>query len=517
MNDTKAVTILIAALGGEGGGVLADWLIHAANAHDFPVQSTSVPGVAQRTGATTYYVEIFPVARDTLNGREPVMSLTPNPGGVDVVAASELIEGGRVVQNGFASPQRTTLIASRHREYAQIEKSAMGDGRFDETNVLNAIDRLTRHAVLGDLKAIALANGTVINSVLFGAMAGAGVLPVSRAACEEAIRASGKAVESSLQGFEAGYALASQLESEAMTKRSNASNSAASIDPRVRALPLELQQITHAGLALTIDYQDARYGQAYLDRVETMLRAERDAGGSPAGYQATLETARYLALWMSYEDVIRVADLKTREDRLARVRRDVGARDGEPLMLTEYLKPGLDELCSVLPTRIAALVRKLCEAHKRRMNVGMHLRTTTISGFAVLCALRSLRRWRRHSSRYREEHVLMQRWLDAIRSSVFLSLALARELALCGNLVKGYGETNERGRRNLIAILDDVADPQHQALSVIERAARVRAAREAALDDPEGRKLSTVIGREPPPLQTKPVRFVRKSEIGKTA
>ncbi len=42
-----------------------------------PAQSTSIPGVAQRTGATTYYIEIFPVPARELNGKRPVLALTP--------------------------------------------------------------------------------------------------------------------------------------------------------------------------------------------------------------------------------------------------------------------------------------------------------------------------------------------------------------------------------------------------------------------------------------------------------
>src|SRR5919108_2365616 len=129
------ITILVAALGGEGGGVMADWLIDAATQCGFPAQSTSIPGVAQRTGATTYYLEIFPVRRQELAGREPVMSLTPSPGNVDVMIASELVEAGRAMQNGYVSPERTTLIASTHRIYATSEKVPGNDGRADSARI----------------------------------------------------------------------------------------------------------------------------------------------------------------------------------------------------------------------------------------------------------------------------------------------------------------------------------------------------------------------------------------------
>ena len=126
------------ALGGEGGGVMADWLIDAATQCGYPRRARRFPGVAQRTGATTYYLEIFPATDDQLDGRQPVLSLTPSPGNVDIMVASELIEAGRAMQNGYVSPERTTLIASTHRIYATIEKMQMADGRFDSERVIEA-------------------------------------------------------------------------------------------------------------------------------------------------------------------------------------------------------------------------------------------------------------------------------------------------------------------------------------------------------------------------------------------
>jgi indolepyruvate ferredoxin oxidoreductase beta subunit len=74
---TQPISILLCALGGEGGGVLADWLIDAARHAGYPAQATSIPGVAQRTGATTYYLEVFPTHSRELGGRKPVLASTP--------------------------------------------------------------------------------------------------------------------------------------------------------------------------------------------------------------------------------------------------------------------------------------------------------------------------------------------------------------------------------------------------------------------------------------------------------
>jgi len=108
----RPITILIAALGGEGGGVLADWIITAATARDYPVQSTSIPGVAQRTGATTYYVEIFPAKSADLGGRLPVMTLTPAPSYVDGMVASTYEGAGVRVITG-SLPPRSALFAGK--------------------------------------------------------------------------------------------------------------------------------------------------------------------------------------------------------------------------------------------------------------------------------------------------------------------------------------------------------------------------------------------------------------------
>src|SRR5260221_13349115 len=140
-----------------------------------------------------------------LGARRPVMTLTPAPSYVDVMVASELIEAGRAMQNGFVTRDRTALIASTHRIYTVAEKMQMGDGRFDSEVVLKAARALSKRPILFDMQAQANAAGTVISAVMFGALAGSGTLPLSRADCESAIRAGGRGAEASLKGFAAGF------------------------------------------------------------------------------------------------------------------------------------------------------------------------------------------------------------------------------------------------------------------------------------------------------------------------
>jgi indolepyruvate ferredoxin oxidoreductase beta subunit len=489
----RPLTVLIAALGGEGGGVLADWILAAANAEGYPVQSTSIPGVAQRTGATTYYLEIYPARAAELGGRSPVMTLAPAPGCVDVMIASELLEAARAMQNGFVTPDRTTLIASTHRIYTTIEKMAMGDGRVDSKPIINAARTLARRAQLFDMERLARESGTVISAVMFGALAGSGTLPLQRAACEAAIRGLGKGAEGSLRGFAAGYAAA-----------------AAPSESDGRILRAEAHAVLEAGAARCRDFQDEAYAALYLERMEQIAKLEREG----AGHELTRETGRFLALWMCYEDVIRVADLKTRRSRIERVRKEVRAAPDEPVHVVEFLKPGLEELAALLPRGASrALVRWAGRRRlAQRLNVGMRVKSTSVSGFLMLRSLAWLRPWRRLSARYAEEQALIERWLAAIRGAAH-EPALALEIALCGRLIKGYGETHRRGKDNFLRIMDTLVESDAVA-GATARAAAIRQAREAALADPEGRGLEGSLathGIAPLPPKAKPIKFVRKA------
>jgi len=508
----RPITILIAALGGEGGGVLADWIISAATGRDYPVQSTSIPGVAQRTGATTYYVEIYPAKLSDLDGKRPVMTLTPAPSYVDVMVASELLEAARAMQNGFVTPDRTTLIASTHRIYTVAEKMQMGDGRFDSDVVLKAARTLAKRAVLFDMQAQAQAAGTVISAVMFGALAGSGVLPLSRGECEAAVRAGGKGTEASLRGFAAGFDAAAEG-----TARATYEEKRSRVSPEVKMRPIfppETHAMLREGASRCIDFQDRGYAILYLDRLDPIANLDH----ATDGFKLTVETGRFLALWMCYEDVIRVADLKTRRSRFERIREEVQAKPGEPVHVIEFLKPGLEELAAVLPRWFASPLKWLARITglAGKLNVGMHVKTTSVSGFLLLRCVALLKPLRPLSSRWQEEQALVDRWLAAIIAAAKHHPALALEIASCGRLIKGYGETHARGKANFLRILDTlveggaIGDPD-------VRAEAIRAAREGALADPEGRKLEQTLeaqGIAPLPPRSKPMKFMRRPKAG---
>ena len=254
-----------------------------------------------------------------------------------------------------------------------------------------------------------------------------------------------------------------------------------------QSFPPQTHAIVEEGVRRLTDYQDAAYARTYLERLAPVLAVDRHGAGSD--YKLTNETARHLALWMSYEDVIRVADLKTRPERFARVREETGAKAHEPVVVVEFLKPGVEELCAVLPARLGRRVLGFAQAHGLvdRFNVGLHLKTTTVTGFLLLRTMARLKPWRRRTWRFADEQAQIHRWLDAIVRHGARGVDAAIEIAGCARLLKGYGETHRRGLRNFNLIF----------ARLVERpaadAAAIRRARDAALADPDGDALDRAL------------------------
>jgi indolepyruvate ferredoxin oxidoreductase beta subunit len=473
----KPVTLLVGALGGDGGGVLCDWIVAAAQSQNLAVQATQIPGVAQRTGATTYYLEVMPAG-----ARSSVLALNPAIGEVDVALASELLEAGRMIFNGFISPERTTLIASTHRVLAIGERTAMGDGSFDVGRLLRAVKERSKTQILFDMDQAAEEAGSVLNAVLLGALAGSGRVPIADSAFEAAIRHAGKSVDANLAGFAFGRGHARGELAQVVREHQKRASAAVGIEDLIerarKRFPAASLDIVEEGIRRLTTYQDRSYAALYLDRLDKIDAA------------IVRDVARHLAVRMSFEDVIRVAQAKTSRERFVRVRAEVRAKPGEPIEITEHFKPGNEEIAAVLPPFAARWLLA-----RKRFNFSMHVRTTTVLGFARLRLLAGLRWWRPHTYRYAEEQAEIERWLGQIRDASKLSPELAREIAECARLIKGYGDTHKRGTSNYRRISDEViAAALAGRLSPKIATDAVASARVAALADPEGQALSRTLG-----------------------
>lgn len=457
------IKMAVLAMGGQGGGVFCDWVVALAESAGWAVQATSVPGVAQRTGATIYYLEMIAAAP----GRTPVLALTPTQGDVDIVVAAEWMEAGRSILRGLSTPDRTTIIASSHRSLAVGEKEKPGEGTGDPTLVVDALKVAAQRVVAFDMETLAQQAGSVISAVLFGALAGSCVLPFPREAFENVIRAQGRGTEASLRAFALGYArtnegtppIFSPDAAPAPSESASTTTGHSVLDAlvsRLDDLPPPARAMARVGVERLVDYQDPAYASDYLERLGDIAKLDRACDGERHDFMLTTTAAKYLARAMAYDDVIRVADLKTRARRFARVRRESAAPDGTLVTATEYMHPRAQEIVGLLPAGIGARVAANARAMALIETVfsrGRHIRTDALSGFLPLFALASLRRWRRGTLRHAHEANFIANWLELARKYAPTNYALAVEILAAQRLVKGYSDTHARGQSKFARVV----------------------------------------------------------------
>ncbi|MCY4002616.1 MAG: indolepyruvate oxidoreductase subunit beta family protein [Rhodospirillales bacterium] len=483
MSHSDIVKIAILAVGGQGGGVLTGWIVALAEANGWRVQSTAVAGVAQRTGATIYYLEMCPSEEQA-----PVFALAPAAGDVDVLIAAELMEAGRAVLRGFVTPDRTTLIASTHRIHAVSEKVVPGDGQAPEDRVFAAMERSAKRVVAADFQRMAVEAGSVISASLFGALARADVLPFPRRSFIGVVQDSGRGVEASLRAFEA--ALADDQPPDHATEIGRVPPRGPNhlvaewnaLEARASELPGPVRQMAETGLRHVIDFQDLSYGKEYLDHLHRFVALDDGA------FVMSATAAKYLANAMVYDDVIRVADLKTRRARFARVRGDMRLGASDVAHITEFMHPRVEEACGTLPAPLGAWIEarpRLARWLDRRINKGRKVRTSGLFWFALLYVVAGLKRWRRGTYRHRIETEHLDNWMDLALTTASNDRALAAEVLACRRLIKGYSDTRVRGESKFDTVL--------QALPLLkdrgDAADVLRRLREAALQDEHGHAL----------------------------
>ncbi|GAB3500619.1 indolepyruvate oxidoreductase subunit beta family protein [Curvibacter fontanus] len=563
MSQKHPISLLLCALGGEGGGVLTEWLVETARHAGYPVQATSIPGVAQRTGATTYYLEVFPVPVAELGGKRPVLGLYPMPGRLDALVSSELLETVRQISLGHASSDRTLVLSSTARALTTMEKMQMGDGRREAQGLLNLIATHSRaHHVL-DMAELTRQAGTVVSAVMLGCIAASGLLPMGRADYEVILKDSGGGAQASLRGFALGFDAVQAQRTQArfiedVLDAGTASSASVRVEPvetqrrpslglrpfdtpgtgqarperKQPALPAAvaalfpgvLHEIIALGHARLVEYQNTAYAQRYVERLRQVLAAERasDPQGT-RGWAVTREMARWLALWMAFDDIIRVADLKSRASRWSRVQGEVKAGEADLLKLYDHFKPGAPEFAALLPSglaqRVLAWDRKRVLAGKTPWALPLKIGTHSVFGMLALRGLAMMRTLRPLGSRFVTEQALIEQWLAAVVGSTRRHWASGHEVAQCGRLIKGYGSTNERGKDNLLHVVQHLATGASFD-SDEARAAAIAAARQAALADDAGKTLDQTLvkhGAPARPLKAQPIRWVRRPPLKKTS
>jgi len=492
------IKLAIMAVGGQGGGVLSSWIVDLAQRNGYQVQATSVAGVAQRTGATIYYIEMLPAT-----DQQPVFSLAPSPGDVDIVIAAELMEAGRAIMRGFVTADRTTLITSTHRAYATAEKIAPGNAIADTGLVMETARNASATFIAFDMESIANEAETVISAGLFGALAGSGTLPFPEDDYEGTIKTSGRNVEANLKAFRLSCAVAklpvdapdASIQSPAAEAKAENLPKGPSkllhkwqqLNARIQAMPGAVHKITQLGLNKVVDFQDVAYGAEFLDRIDQILLLDTEED-----YVLTTTAAKYIANAMAYDDIIWVADIKTRKSRFERISSEVGHGNNQTLHITEYFHPGGREFCSLLPAGIGRAVEtrpKLFNALDWLVNRGRRVRSDTIFWFTILYLVSGLRKFRRKLLRHKVEQKHLDSLINEAVSKVETNYELAIEIFKCQRLIKGYSDTHQRGLSKFSRVITGIKLVEDRD----DGADWARRLRDAALGDVEGDKLDGVL------------------------
>jgi indolepyruvate ferredoxin oxidoreductase beta subunit len=250
--------------------------------------------------------------------------------------------------------------------------------------------------------------------------------------------------------------------------------------------------MARAGLGKVVNFQDLAYGEEYLQLLSQVVATDRQNGGETQAYRLSSMAAKYLANAMAYDDVIRVADLKTHADRYDRIAKEVGAGSDQILSTTEYMHPRMEELAGLLPAKLALWLKSkdgLYQWLDRRVNKGRRVQTYTLGSFLMLYILGGLRSTRRASLRHAEEVAHRDAWLEYALDMAAKNYDLAVEILQIQRLIKGYSDTHSRGLSKFDRVMAEIQLISHRP----DAADWARRLRETAVKDGEDVKLNGLI------------------------
>jgi len=367
--------------------------------------------------------------------------------------------------------------------------------------VIAALKVAARRAMVADFAEIGEGNGSGSSASVLGGLAASARLPFPRVAFEDAIRAGGVGVEASLRAFAAAID-ETQRESrpEPAPKRVEkhlpplpaGAIGVPAVDvvlQRIRSeFPAPSHAMLYAGVRQLLDFQDVDYAHEYLDLLAPFPALEHAHGAGKTGLLTT-ETARHLARSMAYDDIFRVADLKTRPSRSERVAREVALDPSRHvLQTTEFFHPRMEEVCSALPAALGAAIEKrrwLFDGLDKLINRGRRIRTDSILGYWQLHVLAARVPKRRGTLRHEREMTHVRSWLARVVEAAAINYDLAVEIARTRRLIKGYADTMSRG----LSKYDRVMAGAAQVAQRPDAADWVRRLRQMALLDEGGEAL----------------------------
>lgn len=481
-SKSDLIKILIPAVGGQGGGVLTEWLVQAFFKEDFDVQGISLPGLSQRGGSTVYYLEAFPKSEEN---KQVIFAQFPVPGEVDIIVAQEFLELGRALELGYGS-DITTIVTSTHRIYSTLEKLPIGSGIYSDENLRKLAQAFSSDLIELDALKLSKENGMdelAVNAILLGALCASAALPVKKESYTAAIEEVGVAVKPNLKAFEVGWDFITNKKFQ-QNKEAQEDSWKKFVDERAGQLdgnnleqyleriteieakyPENTKEILAESVFRLSEYQSFKYADRYLEMVGEIF--EIDQGVKGGGHKMTEHYAKNLALLMSYEDGIRVAELKIKSERFKRIKENMRLRDDQVFKVIDYLKPDAEEIYGLLPFYIVSPVLSFTNSslfkkiwrRKKPLAFGQTPTTTSFSGFARLWLLTKIKFMRPQSYRYKKEHALIKKYNESLKIYARYDYRLGCLVAKSAGVVKGYGKVRRRTMDAFYRFIDNIIFP----------------------------------------------------------
>lgn len=236
-------------------------------------------------------------------------------------------------------------------------------------------------------------------------------------------------------------------------------------------LPESVMAVASEAIHLLIDYQGPGYAHLYVTRLRRFI------GKQGVDDAMLCDIARLMAVRMSYQDPIRIAQLKLFE---------LDGRAGASAGSVDVKKFRIEELIGALPAVIAEyLIDALDWAGWSNKRVAIRFSTASRFGVRRLKIEAGLRRWRLYSVRYARERVWVERWLHMIDRSLTKQPQAAPAIIQTASMIEGYGDVYRQGMADWNTIIDSLVKPTFDgALALRDLGRAVTEARAAALPDP---------------------------------
>ncbi len=486
--NNELIKILIPAVGGQGGGVLTEWLVQLFLIEGFEVQGVGLPGLSQRGGSTIYYLESY--SKVEPDAKPIIFSQYPLPGDIDIILAQEFLELGRVLELGYGS-DKTTIVSSTHRIYSTLEKMPLSSGIYSDENLHKLANAFSSRFVGLDALALAKERGMdelAINAILLGALGASEALPIAEASFLKAISQVGVAVENNIKAFRIGWDYIRSNKFKISLVKSETDwdelkrEKLARVDPNKREglfslllkvendYPERLREILSEAVYRLTDYQDVSYAERYLETLANIYQIDNSTGSD--SYLLTESFAKNLALWMSYEDGIRVAELKINPERFRRIQKEMQLRDDQVFHVIDYLNPDAEEIYGLLPNFFVSPIVKLTDnrlfkkiwSDRSKITFAQSPTTSSFFGSLRLWLLTKLKKLRPYSYRFKKEHSYIAKYTGYVEKYSKTDYALGCLVAKSGSIVKGYGKVRRRTldsfKRYLEKIIDPIADSE---------------------------------------------------------